>query len=360
MAIDSYKLKNGQVRYRVAVYMDGQRIAQKRGFKSKKEAKAYEAAIISKGKRQQIWTYQRVEDFFLEAYENSVAGTTYYSTTKVLAKHVPESWRNKNIATISVTDVQKFINSLVPKLAHPNMVICKVSLVFDHAVKLEAIARNPFNLCVLPATPDEREINKDWVIWTPEQVATFLEACKEDERPYLYPFFRVAYVTGMRRGEILGLEWSMFDHDKQVIKIEKALKRDTNGKKIIGSPKNKSYRVVGIDKETADAIEALRPFATNQRIFPFGEVEPSRWMKSIEKKSGLPHSKLHNFRHIHATDLLNAGVPIQDVIDRLGHKSATTTLEHYAESNSNKHAAIDALEENHYIIHYTDTPNRSI
>lgn len=360
MAIDSYKLKNGQVRYRVAVYMDGKRIAQKRGFKSKKEAKAYEAAIISKGKRQQIWTYQRVEDFFLEAYENSVASTTFYVTTRILSKHVPDDWRRKNIATISVQEAQKFVNNLATKLSHPNVTIGKIAQVFDQAVKLEAITRNPFDLCVIPANPDEREMNKNWVIWTPEQIATFLAVCKDDNRPHLYPFFRLAYVTGMRKSEILALEWSMFDYENCLIHVEKSLKRDTQGKTTTGAPKNKSYRVVGIDKETADAIEALRPFATENRIFPYSFSSPMNWMKSIEKKAGLPHSKLHNFRHIHATDLLNAGIPIQDVIDRLGHKSATTTLKHYAESNPNKHAAIDVLEENHYIIHYTDVQNRSL
>ena len=354
MAIDSYKLKNGQTRYRVAVYLNGERIAQKRGFKTKKEAKDYEAYVRVQGKKKKTMTYQNVENQFLDAYKNSVAGNTFYETKRTLIKHVPDSWKNRKIEDIKPDDAQKFINNIAHLVNCPEAIFDKVSYVFDYAVSLEYIDKNPFNATLKPTKPEDYKPNSSWVIWTPEQVAIFLQACKEDPRPHVYPFFRLAYVTGMRRGELLGCEWSYFSYAERILHVSPTLKIGAEGKAIIGTPKNRSFRDIALDQETADVIEALRPFSTTERIFPFGAKTPSNWMRQIEKRTGLPHSKLHNFRHIHSTDMLNVGVPLQDIIDRLGHKSIQTTLKHYAEVNADKSAIVDMLERNHSIIHYTD------
>ncbi len=56
---------------------------------------------------------------------------------------------------------------------------------------------------------------------------------------------------------------------------------------------------------------------------------PNQWLTSIIRKYKLPRITPHHFRHTHASLLLQAGIPIKEVSERLGHKDITITLEIY-------------------------------
>ena len=53
-------------------------------------------------------------------------------------------------------------------------------------------------------------------------------------------------------------------------------------------------------------------------------------MPKLTKEARLPHARLHDLRHLHATTLLLAGVPVHVVANRLGHTDPTVTLRVYA------------------------------
>ena len=61
--------------------------------------------------------------------------------------------------------------------------------------------------------------------------------------------------------------------------------------------------------------------APEYRVYPIG------W---VRKQAGLDGVRLHDLRHLHATQLLAAGVPVRTVSGRLGHANAATTLNVYA------------------------------
>ena len=63
---------------------------------------------------------------------------------------------------------------------------------------------------------------------------------------------------------------------------------------------------------------------------PIDPDTPSQLFTSLRKRLGLPEQRLHDLRHIHATELLRAGVPLHVVADRLGHKDAMVTATIYA------------------------------
>jgi integrase len=56
----------------------------------------------------------------------------------------------------------------------------------------------------------------------------------------------------------------------------------------------------------------------------------SALMRKLVVASGLPHARLHDLRHVHATTLLLAGVPVHVVAGRLGHADPSITLKVYA------------------------------
>lgn len=358
MAIDKYKLKNGQTRYRVSVYVNGVRVAQKRGFEKLKDARAYEAKIKARGKVEKPWTYQEIEDLFLESYEKRVVGSTYYETKKSLMANIPKDWRRRPIKSIKLIEIQKLVNDLVSRLKAPSTYISRVSSVFDFAWKMGAIDRNPLDLVSKPKM--KRPKNDQWAIWTTDQIGIFLEACKKDENLYIYPYFRLLITTGMRRCEPLGIFWRDFDAAGMCINLQTALSKDSEGHTTITEPKYDSTRLVAIDPITTEALTNLRETTQgndNQRIFPFSSAAPSRWLEKIEKKTGLPHTRIHNFRHEHATVLLKSGAYLKDVMYRLGHKSSSTTLEIYAEVSADKHEILNKIPDDLYTPHYTEPGN---
>lgn len=352
MAIDKYTLKDGSTRYRVSVYMNGQRVAQKRGFKTKKEAKNYEASVRIKGARAGIKTYDEVEKLYIASIETSHQGSTVYVIEKSLRANVPEAWRKRKIDSIKAPEVQRVVNAIASRCKSGSVYVSRIANVFEYAKDMGYITVNPFNQIKKPKTyqpdPDSR-----WALWTPEQYARFLEEAKRFKNPLAYPLFRLYLYTGMRHGEATAFTWDDFDYETCTFDLTKADGRDRHGHHIVKEPKNDSKRKIVVDQETADAIEALRPFAVSDRIFPLSYDVVSIWFKAIEKRAGLPHSRLHNFRVEHCNVLLSNGAYIKDVQQRVGHKNAQTTINTYARANRNLGEVLEYLPKNHYTEHYS-------
>lgn len=341
MAIDKYKLKDGSTRYRVSVYINGQRVAQKRGFEKLKDAKAYEASVISKGKANKRITYQDAEDMYLDAYMHAHKESSYYAVRKRLANKVPPEWRKRDISAISTIECQRLANHLSDQYLSASSYISTISEVFKFAKnQMDAIEINPFDKIIKPKKHEATHVPD---LWTNEQLHLFLETARQFRRPEAYPLFRLMAYTGLRRGEIVAIKWQDIHGD--IITIHDNMTIDRNGHEIIDSPKTEnSTRTIAIDPETALAIETLRENAKDERVFPIGLNCLRKWLVEIEKQAGIPHNQSHNFRRNHGTQLLNSGAPIKDVQDRLGHKDAAATLAFYARSNRDKRSILKYIE----------------
>lgn len=348
MAITKYKLKNGQTRYRVSVYVDGIRIDQKGGFEKMKDARSYEAKVKARGKIERQWTYQEIEDLFLESYINSVKGSTFYSANRALQNHIPKEWRPRKIASIKPSELQALVNSLVENYAPATSTtyISIVSGVFRFAAKMKATDGNTFDSVIRPRSK-KKPVEK-WAVWTRKQISLFLQTCRDDYNPYTYAYFRMVLMTGMRIGESLAVRWKDFDYENLTLDIQQSIVGDAEGHQEIGTPKYDSVRKIAIDQETADAIQELRSFSSTERIFPVTPTTAHQWQYRLERTAGLPHTRMHNFRHEHATTLLKSGAYVKDVAERLGHKSVSTTLDIYADASHDKREVLRNLPDDFY------------
>jgi integrase len=178
-------------------------------------------------------------------------------------------------------------------------------------------------------------------------------------RHRLFAFFHLAAFTGARRGELLNLRWTSVDLDAYEITITGSA-AFIDGKRIEGTTKTGRTRVVSIDQGTVHVLkEHRRQQAADKllageewrglddHVFTTGWGDPihpdtvSSLMPLLIKsynnpKDGpkaaepLPHARLHDLRHIHATTLLLAGVPVHVVAARLRHVDPSVTLRVYA------------------------------
>ncbi|MET8143463.1 site-specific integrase [Sphaerisporangium sp. NPDC005288] len=191
-------------------------------------------------------------------------------------------------------------------------------------------------------------------VWTPEQLRTFLSLAGSHR---LFAFFHLAAYTGARRGELVNLRWSNVDFVGKTITIAGSA-GVVDGERIEGTTKSGRIRVVSIDDETvavlwehqarqeADKAAAGEEWSGDKdlHVFTTGFGRPiypdtvTQLIRDLVKAHNaaqssaerLPFARLHDLRHVHATTLLLAGVPVHVVAARLGHADPAITLRVYA------------------------------
>ena len=217
--------------------------------------------------------------------------------------------------------------------------ILKIAL--KYAVEVEGtLSFNPATRVRLP-----KGIAKTLSPWTIQELNQFLEIVGTHRLAF---YFRLSAFTGARRGEILALKWS--DFDGRAITISKS--RINVGGATIEQNSTKGgvngQRRVLLDTETIELFNAHRRRQVEERLamgevwqdtgyvfvqengLPLDPGTPSHLFNQIQKQSNFRHTRLHDLRHLHATELLRLGEPLHVVADRLGHRDAMVTATIYA------------------------------
>ena len=128
----------------------------------------------------------------------------------------------------------------------------------------------------------------------------------------------------MRRGEALALRWTDVDFTRSTIFIARSM----NGSGQLGPTKTRKSRPISIDAATVELLRGLS--REGDLIFDITPHALTReFIRTIER-AGVPRIRLHDLRHMHATTLLRAGVPVLVVSKRLGHSKVSITMDVYA------------------------------
>ncbi|MGH2756028.1 MAG: tyrosine-type recombinase/integrase [Actinomycetota bacterium] len=181
--------------------------------------------------------------------------------------------------------------------------------------------------------------------WTAEQLASFLAFTKDSE---LYELWLLLAMTGMRRGEALGVRSCDVDLDRGELAVRQTV-IEVSGKIVLSTPKTaRGRRVIALDPGTAIELRPLAAGARNESLLFHRNGEPlepsqvSHGFARLVKRSGLPWIRLHDLRHTHATLALEAGVHPKIVSERLGHSTVSFTLDVY--SHAIRHLQTEAAE----------------
>ena len=244
------------------------------------------------------------------------------------------------------------LSSQTVRLTH---VILKEAL--SHAVTWGLLTRNPSD-AVTPPKPEKQEME----MWDVPIIHTFLEAAKDSPYGDLY---HLAILTGMRRGELVGLRWEYVNIDERWLSVASTFQRINGRGIVIGGPKtNSSRRTIALSGDAIDLLKDTRTRQLERRlavgplwqdngyVFSQADGKPlhpdkvTNAFTKIVRDSGLPHLTLKGLRHAHATLLLAAGVHPKIVSERLGHSNISITMDIYSHVMPGmQEAAAQAIDE---------------
>lgn len=191
--------------------------------------------------------------------------------------------------------------------------------------------------------PADDELDDDLQVWTAEQAASFL--AHVDDHPWR-ALWHLALGTGARRGELLGLRWQDVDLDAGEVGIRRALSVVDGTPRLLGTKTSRSRRV-SIPGSITDALARHRDVQDRLRAGPTwcedrwglvftdgrgGSIDPMQVtlaFRRLVRAAPVPVIRLHDLRHTHATLLLDTGVPIKVVSERLGHTTIAMTMDVY-------------------------------
>lgn len=167
---------------------------------------------------------------------------------------------------------------------------------------------------------------------TADQAKQLLETAKADR---FYPLILLAITTGMREGELLGLQWGDIDLENGLIHVSHAIQLLEGKGLVLTEPKTeKSRRTIKLPPFVIDVLRGLDRssdyvFCTSHGT-PFSPRNLLRFFHQLLKKAGLPKIRFHDLRHTFASLLLNENVHPKVVQEMLGHSTITLTLDTYS------------------------------
>jgi len=246
---------------------------------------------------------------------------------------------------ITKNDTKQELSSGSIELAHRIL-----KNIFKRAVKWKVIKDNP------AAAIDKPKVkHKDTTPYSEHEVTQLLLAL-HNEPFHWRMMITVALTTGMRRSELLGLEWKHIDWKSGVIDINQTMVHSLKDEFIVKEPKTKnSIRKVSLPASVLEELREYYSYRAKERdklgkswkgckdkigneyhfIFchpdgtPFHHERPYLWFRTFIKKHGLRYIRFHDLRHTSATLLINQGVHAKVISERLGHGDISTTMNIY-------------------------------
>lgn len=333
MAVYKEKQSNTwRVIYRYTDWTGERKQTQKRGFKTKREAQAWEHEQLNKVSSDLDMTFESfvsryAEDTKTRLKENTWASKEHIIRTKLLpyfgklkmnniTAHQIITWQN---------ELMKHANKSGEKYSpvYLRSIHSQLSAIFNHAAKYYGLRENP---CKKAGCMGKKK-NREMQFWTKEEYLKFAEVMMD--KPLSFYAFEVLYWCGIREGELLALTPADFDFEKRTVSITKSYQR-LNGQDLITTPKTeKSNRVIQMPQflvdEIQDYLKQLYNIQSNDRMFTVTKSYLHHEMDRGAKKANIKRIRIHDLRHSHVSLLIDMGFSATAIADRVGHESIDIT-----------------------------------
>ncbi len=243
--------------------------------------------------------------------------------------HIYPILGNYKINALKASKLQTWQNNLLKELSPRRVRAIRAVLngILQDALKDELLDKNPLSLV---ATPKISKV--DIYPFSIDEIFDILDKAEDQYRN----FYALAFFTGMRSGEMIGLKWSDIDMQHMEINIARTIKMG-----VTSTPKTES------SIRTIDILDTLLPYIQNQyeitggqnsyvflnndntHFYDIKRIRDTHWRRVL-KKCELDYRPIYHTRHSFATMMLENNEDILWVSSMLGHTNATMTLTNYA------------------------------
>jgi integrase len=335
-----YPARDGKRQRRCGTY-DKLREAQARERAWKQEA----AAGGRPPAQQTLAEYLRA---WLAEKEHTVGDTTYANYAEYVEVVIAPRIGLMRLDRLTPGFLQRFINELHASGRKDGTGGLSSSRTNGAYTLLRSALKRAHELGLLPANPmalvrPVRHEAREYPEWDEAHLARFLEAALATP---LGPYWVLALVTGMRRGELLGLRWRDLDWERSCLRLRQQVKA-LRGRAREGNLKSRRPRVVYLGAGTmallaehqtnqkTHKIEVRLDWVENDLVFcaddgrPWNPTSLTHMFARLVEQARVPRIKLHLLRAVNASISVAEGADPRTLADRLGHSRPSTTADHY-------------------------------
>ncbi|MHC3597664.1 tyrosine-type recombinase/integrase [Streptococcus suis] len=350
-----------------------QRRVVRKGYKTKKEATEAEHYLRSVELKERFYgakiTVSMLYELLKEEDNINCRKISYINTQdNNYNRHIKDYFSKvDNVGKLTYEDIYQFREHLKQKVAQNsnkplstntiNKIMILLKKIFDVGLRKGYYATNPVKL--LKKLPIEKTKMQFWTVEEFQQFLTLFEP----EEYNIKLLFTVLFFTGLRLGEALALTWQDIDFSSNTIHITKSIYVNKGISHISTTKTKAGTRRIIINKKLSQELQhwqqqqkyllwqftsdslTLQVFQSNPLTITKNAVE-KQYKKILERDETLKKIRIHDFRHSHASLLINQGEDYLVVKERLGHASITTTIDTYSHLYPSKQKALaDKLDD---------------
>ncbi|RVU54648.1 tyrosine-type recombinase/integrase [Anaerosphaera multitolerans] len=283
-------------------------------------------------------SFKALSEKYLNDLDERIKLNTYKTKETYLSAHLLPYFGDMTIGNITPLVIREWQNQIL-KAKSPRTkkeysqtylksLNTLLSAIFNYAVRFHGLKENP---CLKAGSIGKTTSDNEIQIWTLEEFNKFIDTV---DRPDLHLGFNMLYWSGMRIGELLALNWNDINYSTNTIKVTKSYQR-IEQEDVITEPKTtKSKRDIIMIKSVIDKIKDFKKQVYKpegkDRIFPYQRRVFEKAIKRYSATAELNEIRIHDLRHSHASLLINNGINVVAISNRLGHEKVDTTLNIYS------------------------------
>lgn len=361
----NYEKRGNKWRYRISLGKNSNtgkyEYISKSGFARKSDAKNH-AEMVERQIRNGEYiapsthTFNYVADEWINHYSRNAKVSSVRAREKAIY-HAKQQFGNRSIQTITKRDYQAFVDDISTRFSknYVDSIVSSTNLIFKYALDMKIIAKSPIEgikrTKFKPTVEDLEQNSLQQKFLEKDELFEFLSVAKNHHKPLnSFELFTFLAYSGMRAGEVLALKWSDIDYEECTVSITKTYYNPNNNKKnyqILTPKTESSIGKISIDPNVIKLLQDYKVnvqdkwknelYVDNDFIFTDNNGYPlvikklSQWIQAIMLQTNIDKNiTTHSFRYTHCSLLIEAGVHIKEIQERLRHKDINTTMNIYA------------------------------
>lgn len=322
--------------YIIEYYYQGKRIREATGTTIKtiaKKALTARKGEIAQGRFELAKTQSTVgfEVFAKRYLEHSKNNKRSWQRDETIIKHLVNFFKNRPLTAITPWLIEKYKVERKKKVkeATVDRELSCLKCLFSTAIKWKKATTNPVKEIKFYRPNNQRQRYLSL-----EERERLLKACPD----HLRLVVEVGLNSGLRLGELLGLQWKDVDFTNKILTVKRPKTKDS-----LTIPMNKS-----LTKALKCAIKKGTPSDSEDYVFYNSKGERYRSLRTAfenaVKRAGIKDFRFHDLRHSYGSYLVMSGVDLVTVKELLGHRQISTTMRYAHLSQEHKKRAVGLLD----------------